>query len=581
MNTTSAAATVEPTRQGLDALSWPHAELRLGGPAGVAHRDALVCIARGRPDFGDTGAAGSDDAERWLDLFAQHGEAAPERVRGRFGLAIVDTARRTVFAATDRFATESWCHATRNGRLLLSDRADLIGDGARVAPEAIYSYLFHHVIPAPLTIFEDVARLEGGHRLRWADGEVAVAPWWRPAFREPDRIDFAEARERFLELVRQAVARAAGRGRVGSFLSGGTDSSTVAGMLCQVGGAPAETYSIGFDASGYDEMEYARIASRHFGTHHHEYYVTPEDLLEGIPLVARHYDQPFGNSSAVPAWLCARLAAGDGIETLLAGDGGDELFGGNARYAKQRVFGWYDHLPEPLRGGLLERLLDQPSVARLPLFSKAASYARQARIGLPGRLHQYNLVVMLGADQILEPDFLHTVDLQAPHYAHEEVWSRIDANDDLNRMLAFDMKFTLADNDLPKVLGTTAMAGLGVEFPLLDDALLDFSLGLPCSYKLKGFRLRWFFKEALRDFLPAEIITKKKHGFGLPFGVWACQHAGLRSLAGDTLASFRQRGIVQPAFVDRLLNELLPAHPGYYGELVWILLMLELWLEGH
>ena len=227
----------------------------------------------------------------------------------------------------------------------------------------------------------------------------------------------------------------------------------------------------------------------------------------------------------------------------------------------------------------LEPLLERPTLAGLPVLRKVARYVTQARIGLPDRIHQYNLLVRLGADQIFEADFLGAIDADAPHRAHRSVWSRIDAADDLNRMLAFDMKFTLADNDLPKILGTTELAGLAVEFPLLDDDLLDFSLTLPRAYKLKGTKLRWFFKEALRDFLPDEIITKKKHGFGLPFGVWACEHAGLRSLAGDTLARLKLRGIVRPAFVDRLLSELLPAHPGYYGELVWILVMLELWLD--
>jgi asparagine synthase (glutamine-hydrolysing) (EC 6.3.5.4) len=120
-----------------------------------------------------------------------------------------------------------------------------------------------------------------------------------------------------------------------------------------------------------------------------------------------------------------------------------------------------------------------------------------------------------------------------------------------------------------------------VAFPLLSDELTDFSTTLPPDWKLKRLTLRWFFKEALRGFLPDEIIAKKKHGFGLPFGVWACQHAGLKALAADALGSFRNRGIVRPAFIDELLSVHLPAHPGYYGEMVWILMMMEFWMREH
>ena len=141
--------------------------------------------------------------------------------------------------------------------------------------------------------------------------------------------------------------------------------------------------------------------------------------------------------------------------------------------------------------------------------------------------------------------------------------------------------FTLADSDLPKVRGTTALAGVGVRFPFLADEVLAFSLKLPADYKLKGLKLRWFFKEALRGFLPDEIITKKKQGFGLPFGLWATKHAGLKALALDSLASLRERGIVRPDFITTLVEKRLPEHPGYYGEMVWILMMLEQWLRGH
>jgi asparagine synthase (glutamine-hydrolysing) len=328
-------------------------------------------------------------------------------------------------------------------------------------------------------------------------------------------------------------------------------------------------------------MQFARIAARRFGTEHHEYYVTPDDLVRSIPDVAGHFDQPFGNSSALPAYYCARMARDDGVTRLLAGDGGDELFGGNSRYAKQRVFGWYDQVPGALRQGLLEPLLQQTPLGSLPLARKGRSYVEQAKVPLPDRMQMYNLLMRLDPRQVFTPAFLSRVDSSDPLRQQRGVWKSEPAASALNRMLAYDWRYTLAEADLPKVRESTQMAGVGVGFPFLDQALVDFSMRLPTEYKLKGLKLRWFFKEALRGFLPDEILTKKKQGFGLPFGVWATRHPGLRQFATDSLQSLAGRGIVRRAFVDPLLAQHLPAHPAYYGEMVWILMMLEQWLQGH
>src|SRR4029453_16815832 len=141
-------------------------------------------------------------------------------------------------------------------------------------------------------------------------------------------------KDEFISLLQAAVRDASEHARSGAFLSGGTDSSTVSGMLARASDAPAPTFSIGFDVPGYDEMAYARIAARHFGCEQHEYYVTPGDVVDAVPRIAASYDQPFGNASAIPTYYCAKLARESGISRLLAGDGGDELFGGNERYAK-------------------------------------------------------------------------------------------------------------------------------------------------------------------------------------------------------------------------------------------------------
>ena len=187
----------------------------------------------------------------------------------------------------------------------------------------------------------------------------------------------------------------------------------------------------------------------------------------------------------------------------------------------------------------------------------------------------------LGLDDVLTPQFLARVNTSLPEQARRNVWSAAQTRSNTNRELAYDWRFTLAESDLPKVCGTVHLAGIDVAFPMLDDDLLDFSMRLSADDKLKGLKLRWFFKEALRGFLPDEILTKKKQGFGLPFGIWTTRHDALRALASDSVRSLAARGILREDFVKELLDRRLYEHPGYFGEMIWISMMLEQWLRGH
>ncbi len=574
-----------------------------GRPMSV--RDTFFCTGQPRFPASVTGAVdgmavpgldGPGAADRsaalarpWQALLMQSDPVhALAQVGGRFSVGWRQADGRTVLA-TDRFGIEPLCYRIVGQHLHFATRADALAEvtdehgGKAVAeldPQALFDYLYFHVIPAPRTIFRDVYRLPPGHVAIFERGQLRVHPYWVPSFHPEPVRDLDHLKQEFLGLLENAVRRQLDGTDAACFLSGGTDSSTVAGMISRVAGRPADTYSIGFEAEGYDEMAFARIAAQHFGCRHHEYYVTPRDLVDGIAKVATHYDQPFGNSSALPAYYCARVAHEDGVRRLLAGDGGDELFGGNTRYAKQTVFSWWDRVPGPLRGGLLEPVLGSP-LGRLPLLKKGASYIEQARVPMPDRLQSYNLLTRLGQAQVLEQDFLRRVDTLAPQKQQRQVWATTQGAHLVDRMLAFDWRYTLADTDLPKVVGTTGLAGMQVGFPMLDDGLLAFAQRLPPSFKLKGLQLRWFFKEALKGFLPDEIITKKKQGFGLPFGVWAIKDAGLGALAADSLGSLAGRGIVRADFIQSLLTQRLREHPGYYGEMVWILIMLEQWLRGH
>jgi asparagine synthase (glutamine-hydrolysing) len=540
-------------------------------------------LVSGSPEFASREIAALAKSEgylsAWRHLISAGNKDLLKDVSGDFSVGFFDTAGRG-FLAVDRFAIRSLCYRVIDGELHFAARADELADStSEIDPQAIFDYLYFHVIPSPRTIFKGIFRLPPGHCAVFENGSLNVSPYWIPEFSELEKPSFVDLRTEFRLLLRDAVVRQLDGGKPGCFLSGGTDSSTVAGMIGEASGQQAATYSIGFEAEGYDEMEYARIAARHFKTEHHEYYVTPDDLVRSIPSVAQYYDQPFGNSSALPAYYCAKMAKEDGVSKILAGDGGDELFGGNTRYAKQKVFGYYDSVPALFRNALLEPLLLETPLGKLPLARKGVSYIEQAKIPLPDRGQIYNMLYRLGIEQVFEVDFLARVDIGDPLKQQRGVWNGVLAQSQTNRELAFDWRYTLAECDLPKVVGTTALAGIDVGFPLLDKALVDFSTKLPTSYKLNGLNLRWFFKEALRGFLPDEILVKRKQGFGLPFGIWAAKNAKLRNLAEDSVRGLVDRNILRLDFVDTLFSRHLNDHPGYYGEMIWISMMLEQWLR--
>ncbi len=533
----------------------------------------------------DGHSEGSNPAERIAMAFERQGADCLRLLRGDFSVAIFDAARRRGLIALDRMGRSTMYYTDGAQGLGFATSATLLRlmrDGpAEADPQAIVDYLYFHMVPGPGTFFRDIMRVQPGEMVEFCAGRMSVRRYWTPEFVEHRPTRFEEARDEFRRLVEQAVGRASAGRAIGCFLSGGTDSSTVAGMLGRVTGRPPRTFSIGFSAEGYDEMEYARIAVRRFEAQHTEYYVTPEDVVDAVPAIAAAYDQPFGNASAVPTLHCARLARREGVETLLAGDGGDELFGGNQRYADQWIFSLYEKVPSLVRALLLEPVAGLPGGSRVMPIRKLRSYIAQASTPMPLRLQTYNAFNRFGGREILERDFAASVNVGHPEELMKGVYRGVHAETLINRMLAFDWQFTLADNDLRKVGRMCELAGVAVRYPFLDEDVVDFSMRLPPDFKLKGRQLRWFFKQALADFLPREIIEKKKHGFGLPFGVWARDNARLRDLAYDSLAKLKTRGIVRPSFVDRLMEGHQREHAAYYGSEIWVLMMLEQWFQHH
>ena len=551
----------------------------------IIEADGWLLAIVGHPRLRDHGNRAFDPVELAATLRDGAREAL-SRLGGDFALAAWDTRRRRGLLAVDRIGVHQLVYVRTGESLAFASTLDMLraspGVSTSLSPQVIFDYLYYHVCPGPQTVFAGLHRLPAGHCIEFGESlDTQPVAYWSMHFREEPGASLTTLKQEFVSLLRTGVKEAAEGALCGAFLSGGTDSSTITGMLARTGDAPAQTFSIGFDVKGYDEMEYARIAARHFGCEQHEYYVTPADVVAALPRIAAAYDQPFGNASAIPTYYCAKFAREHGVERLLAGDGGDELFGGNERYGKQHLLSVYHRIPGALRKALVEPLLlSVPGMRHVPLARKLRSYVEQACPPMPDRYESNNLLLHLGMANVFAPEFLSSIDAAHPHQLMLETHAPYADASLINQMLAIDLRFVLADGDLPKVTRMCELAGVDVAFPMLDERLVEFSQRLPADLKLRGTQLRWFFKQALLDFLPPQVITKEKHGFGLPVGTWLLEHRPLFDLAADSIGLLRNRGIVQPRFLDELLGPRLREHPAYFGTMVWVLMMLGLWLDS-
>jgi asparagine synthase (glutamine-hydrolysing) len=531
----------------------------------------------------------ADPCELVAALYAKEGSRFVRRLRGAFALGLWDEENQELLLAVDHFGVKRLYYTSDQRSFAFANRASalptLSGTGARVDLTVVYNYLNFGFVPAPASVFHGVSRLGPGHLLRARAGQSRLEPYWDMRYPE-GAVRRQEGAAAMYRLTEEAVGRVledASPKEVGAFLSGGTDSSTIVGLMGRLTEQSVNAFSIGFAEHAYDELDYARLAARHFDAAHHTTIVTPEAAFALLPRLVDAYDEPFGNNSAIGTFFCADLARELGVGLLLAGDGGDEIFGGNERYRTDRIFGLYSDLPHGLRRGLIE-----PVLLNLPdrgdsVLGRAQRYIRRANLPNPRRLYSYEFFFALEAARLFTSDFLAAVDLEAPHRVAQAAYDRVQATSELNRLLYLDLKLAIGDNDLLKVTRTAELAGVKVRFPLLDLDLVEFTGTLPARLKVRGLEKRHLFKRAFRQLLPREILAKRKHGFGVPTSGWLRDHAQFRELARETLLSTRarERGYFRAGAIEELLDCHQSDATPYYGDLIWRILMLELWHCRH
>lgn len=526
-------------------------------------------------------------AELIVRLYLKEGTNFVNRLHGAFSLALWDEKAEKLLLAIDRLGLRSLYWRREGGRLLFASRLGAIravqSERPEANPHAILQFLLFACVPAPLASDRGTEKLRPGSLLIFKDGLTVQSQYWDAEFPETPNGNEAEWAKKLQGELRAAVHRhleGCTPSTTGCFLSGGTDSSSVVAFASEKHN-PTQSFSIAFDESAFSEIDFARTAAATFHTNHFEKFLVPQDAAEIIDKIFDYYHEPFANSSAIGSYYCAALARDHGVGTLLAGDGGDELFAGNERYAFDKRFALYQSAPKWIRAGLIE-----PLVKLLPnnesKWSLPRRYVRRANIPNPRRILSYGFFLSLTPEEIFDDGFLQEVGTDSWLQIPEAHFARARTPSELNRILYLDLKMTLADNDIRKVSGTAELAGVNVRYPLLDDRLVEFAGTVPPSLKLRGFQKRYIFKQAMKGILPDKILYKQKHGFGVPVAQWLLENPRMGSLMQDILndSRTRQRGYFRKDFFTRLMG-LHKAQPNYYGEIVWYFVALEMWHRKH
>jgi asparagine synthase (glutamine-hydrolysing) len=526
------------------------------------------------------------DTEAIVHAYEQYGADCAKHLRGMFAFAIWDERKEELLLARDRVGKKPLLYSlTRTGQLIFgSEFSALLAhpDVSRDVDEtALHHYLTFMCVPAPLTAYSAIRKLEPGHTLRYTrDGEIKIERYWEPDFNHKEKWTEEEAGERAVEVLRDAVrVRLMSEVPLGAFLSGGVDSSAVVALMSQESSDPVKTFSIGFEEQDFSELHHARRVAEHIGAEHHEFIVRP-DAMEVLPTLVEHYGEPYADSSASPPYYVSRETRRH-VTVALNGDGGDECFAGYERYAAMRLAETYRRVPASLREGFIRQAINllptsETHRSRLRDMKRFASAA-----SLPAVERYLRWISVFDTDA---KDSLYTTEFRERMRAHRAAefvapwFARANGAGVVDASLLADT-MTYLPNDLLVKVDIASMANsLEARSPFLDHHVIEFAASLPESLKLRGRTTKYLLKKVLRKLLPAENLDRRKQGFGVPIGHWF--RGAMQPFLRETLLSEKhlRRNRFKPDAVRRLVEEHTTGARDHSHRL-WTLLMLELWFN--
>jgi len=517
------------------------------------------------------------DTEVLVHIYEEEGIDGLQRLRGMFACAIWDSRTRSLLLVRDRFGKKPLYYATLpEGLYFGSELKCLRAAGVPLDHdrEALQLYFLLGYVPDPWTPYLAIHKLPAGGWLRCdAGGGIEEGRYWTlpvPAERPPTGLSELEASDHVRHAFDQAVKmRLVSDVPVGAFLSGGIDSTSVAASMALQSPKPIKTFSIGFEEPGFNELSLAGALAKKYGTEHHHMIVRP-DSVELVAKLVRHFDEPFGDSSAIPTYLVSQFAARY-VKVALTGDGGDELFAGYASFLSMQRLRVLDYVPSAVRA-LVSRFADL-----LPYSAYGKNYLRM--ISQPTAWGRYfeNASSHYLLRRLLTPEWMPPAD--AAFLARKMAHSLLsDGNAALTQALYFEATAKLTGDMLVKVDRMSMANSLEIRCPLLDHHLAELSARIPHSWKLKNGRGKDIFIRAVGHRLPPELLRQPKRGFGVPLASWL--RGSLRNFVWDHLTSrtFLDRQMVSPEFVMHLLEEHDRGRRDNHHHL-WKLLMLELWFQ--
>ena len=530
------------------------------------------------------------DTETIVHAYEQWGDGCVERLRGMFAFAIWDARRRRLLIARDRLGVKPLYWARVGDRLLFgSEIKALLASGLftpRANEGALPELLGTRYLSGSETLFEGVHRLMPGHTLVFEKGDVRIQQYWEipvgKASAELSGLRETEVVDRFRSLLEESVRiRLMADVPLGMFLSGGLDSSAIAALMAGMIDRPLQTFSVAFKDRAYSELDYARQVSTAIKADAHEIVIDDEDFFGALPKLIWHEDEPIAHPSSVPLYFVSKLASRH-VKVVLTGEGSDELLAGYGKYpralANWRAAKAYGAVPEALRSWIASSV-----VPSLP--GRFARYARRSFLAMPRTpeamfFDNFAAIGLARQHSLLTSRYAALATPERAYGPSRAFYNAVNGTSTvLDRLLYTDLKTYLVEL-LMKQDQMSMAASIESRVPFLDHRLVEFAAALPPRLKLRGFSTKWILREAVKSMLPAEILTRKKMGFPVPFGPWMKDR--WQSVARDVLLDrrTRERGIVDPAATERLIA----AHASGEqegGDAIWSLLNLELWYRTH
>ena len=575
-----------------------------GGRQPISNEDGLVQVVFNgeiynylelRNDLAKRGHvfATNSDTEVIAHAYEESGVDGLTALRGMFGIAVWDQRAHRLLLARDRLGKKPLFYAKRGDRLLFGSeiKALLAADStlAEADPAALLPYFRHGVLPEPRTMFRHIRKLPAASWLVYEGGEIRIAPYWRLRFADDGaaKPKWADVVEELDTLLEEAVRiRLMSEVPLGVFLSGGLDSSTIVAYAHKTGLRPLKTFTIGFDRPGWDESADAALVARHFQTDHHVLTLHERDLAHTLPqtlmALVSHFDEPFGDRSALPTYYVSKLAR-EHVTVILSGDGGDEVFAGYDSYRATQFAEYYRRVPSWLGADCLPSLFDRG--ARFLPPGRRYNALRVAKVLRDSRLPFADMFWAKG--WACRPDLLRelfTQDVAAqldsltatsyPDDVMEVLQSDLGA---LNKATYANLRIGLLEGILVKVDRMSMAHSLEVRSPLLDHRLVEFVAALPPSFKLRGWQTKAILRDTIRRYLPPATLRKPKQGFNVPLRDWL--RTGLNELVGDFLES--AHGPLPPSIFNRAaVQSLLRQHrrgEADYSLPIWLLLQYATW----